>query len=69
MKNDLQKLESMLEGERNKLNDSESFKSEQRHLLREEEEQIKSAKARMNALKTPREVNAVTPERSSQHDA
>ena len=31
-------------------------------MLREEEEQIKNAKARMNSLKTPREVNAVTRE-------
>ena len=59
---DLQKLQQMLDGERAKLEESASFKAEQRHLLLEEEEHIKNAKVRMNSLKTPRELNAVTRE-------
>ncbi|MCY0995380.1 hypothetical protein OV203_50110 [Nannocystis sp. ILAH1] len=55
---DLHKLEQMLSAERNKLDDTRSFQQRQEMQLHDEEDQIRSSKAKLGAIKTARELNA-----------
>lgn len=55
---DLQKLETMLEAEREKLDETRSFQQRQENQLHDEEDLIRSSKAKLGQIKTSRELNA-----------
>ncbi|MDC0717786.1 zinc ribbon domain-containing protein [Nannocystis bainbridge] len=55
---DLHKLEQMLSSERSKLDDTRSFQQRQEMQLHDEEDLIRSSKAKLGAIKTARELNA-----------
>lgn len=55
---DLQKLEQMLAAERAKLDETRSFQQRQEMQLHDEEDLIRSSKAKLGAIKTARELNA-----------
>lgn len=55
---DLHKLEQMLVAERNKLDETRSFQSRQENQLQDEEDLIRSSKAKLGQIKTSRELNA-----------
>jgi uncharacterized protein len=55
---DLAKLQAMLEAERRKCDETRSFQRTQEMQLSDEEEQIRSSKARISQVKTSRELNA-----------
>lgn len=58
MDRDLGKLEAMLQGELDKLDESRAFRLDQERQLEEEREQIRGSKARISQVKTPRELSA-----------
>jgi uncharacterized protein len=58
MERDLGRLESMLQSELDKLDESRSFRMDQERQLDEEREQIRGSKARISQVKTPRELSA-----------
>lgn len=58
MGRDLDKLEAMLTSEVEKLDESRGFRMDQERQLEEEREQIRSSKARIAQVSTPRELNA-----------
>jgi predicted nucleic acid-binding Zn-ribbon protein len=58
MDRDLEMLEGMVGQERGKLNDTITFRDEQRRRLEDEEEHIKNSKTRLGTVKTTRELNA-----------
>ncbi|WP_143825578.1 zinc ribbon domain-containing protein [Nannocystis exedens] len=55
---DLHKLEQMLSAERSKLDDTRSFQQRQEMQLHDEEDLIRSSKAKLGAIKTARELTA-----------
>jgi predicted nucleic acid-binding Zn-ribbon protein len=55
---DLHKLEQMLAAERTKLDDTRSFQQRQEMQLHDEEDLIRTSKAKLGAIKTARELNA-----------
>ncbi|MEZ4451755.1 MAG: hypothetical protein R3B09_19985 [Nannocystaceae bacterium] len=55
---DLAKLEAMLDAERSKLEETRSFQGRQQIQLMDEEELVRSTKAKMGQVKTARELNA-----------
>ena len=55
---DLQRLETMLQTERRKLEETRTFQRQQEGQLDDEEEQIRQSKAKLNLVKTPRELSA-----------
>ncbi len=55
---DLAKLEGMLDAEKDKLEESRDFEVAQKRQLQDEEEHIANSKARINQIKTPRELAA-----------
>jgi predicted nucleic acid-binding Zn-ribbon protein len=55
---DLHKLEQMLVVERTKLDDTRSFQQRQEMQLHDEEDLIRTSKAKLGAIKTARELNA-----------
>ncbi|HFE47316.1 MAG TPA: hypothetical protein ENJ18_17820 [Nannocystis exedens] len=55
---DLRKLETMLDAERSKLEETRAFQSRQQNQLHDEEVMVKSSKARLSQVKTARELNA-----------
>jgi predicted nucleic acid-binding Zn-ribbon protein len=55
---DLHKLEQMLAAEREKLDETRNFQSRQETQLHDEEDLIRSSKAKLGAIKTSRELNA-----------
>lgn len=58
MDRDLAKLESMLQTELDKLDESRGFRMDQERQLEDEREQIRNSKTRIAQVKTPRELNA-----------
>ncbi len=56
--NDLAKLQDMLTAEHEKLEQSRAFQASQRHILEDEEDQIRNSKARAGQAKNPRELGA-----------
>ena len=58
MDRDLAKLEAMLQAETSKLDESRAFRTDQDRQLEDERDQIRSSKARISQVKTPRELNA-----------
>ena len=58
MDRDLEMLEGMVAQERGKLDDTITFRDEQRRRLEDEEEHIKHSKTRLGTVKTTRELNA-----------
>ncbi len=55
---DLDKLRAMLDAEREKCEQTRTFQRAQQHQLEDEEEQIRNSKARLNQVKTSRELSA-----------
>jgi len=55
---DLSKLEKMLDAEKDKLAESREFETAQKRQLEDEEEHVRNSKARINQIKTPRELAA-----------
>jgi predicted nucleic acid-binding Zn-ribbon protein len=55
---DLHKLEQMLAAERDKLGETRSFQQRQENQLHDEEDLIRSSKAKVGQIKTSRELNA-----------
>ncbi|MCB9568012.1 MAG: hypothetical protein H6710_12515 [Myxococcales bacterium] len=62
---DLRKLESMLDAEREKLEETRLFQSRQESQLQDEEVMAKTSKARLGQIKTARELNATQRELES----
>lgn len=62
LRRDLAKLEGMLDGERAKLADGETWKKQQAELLAREQEALRGARQKLNASKTGKEHNAASRE-------
>jgi hypothetical protein len=62
---DLGKLEAMLEAERKKCDDTRSFQKAQQAQLSDEEELVRQSKAKINQVKTARELSATQRELES----
>ncbi len=62
---DLHKLETMLDAERSKLEETRAFQLRQENQLADEEIMVKTSKARLNQVKTARELNATQRELDS----
>jgi predicted nucleic acid-binding Zn-ribbon protein len=65
MERDLDKLETMLRNEVEKLGDSRSFRMDQERQLDDERDQIRNGKARISQVKNPRELTAAQRELDS----
>ena len=61
-KEDLQKLEQMLQAEQLQIADTESWHKEQSQLIQNDEEELKNAKTKVQSAKTPREYAAASRE-------
>ncbi|MBT8494901.1 MAG: hypothetical protein KJO07_17730 [Deltaproteobacteria bacterium] len=61
-KEDLARLETMLEAERAQVSDTETWEKEQRELIKREEEEVKHAKMKLQAAKNTREFAAASRE-------
>ena len=59
---DLAKLKKMLDDERDRLSEVEQFRDTQEMQLANEEEHVKNSKARLNSIKTSRELTATQKE-------
>lgn len=55
---DLAKLEVMLDAERHKCEETRSFQHAQERQLADEEEMLRASRAKLNQVKSPRELNA-----------
>lgn len=65
MTRDLDKLETMLKGEVDRLDESKAFRMEQDRQLQEERDQLRNSKQRIAQVKTPRELSAAQRELES----
>lgn len=62
---DLGKLETLVDTERRKVDDTRAFKASQESQLADEDELIKNTRTKMNQVHTPRELNALQREADS----
>lgn len=59
LEEDMKRLSTMLEGEQKKCEDTRAFQRTHEHALAEEEEMLKTSRAKMGHVKNPRELSAI----------
>ena len=62
LRNDLAKLEAMLDGEKQKLTDAELWQRQQQAILSREQELLRAAKSKLQGTRTGKEFHAATRE-------
>ena len=62
LRNDLAKLESMLDGEKQKLTDAEAWQRQQQAILAREQDLLRAAKSKLQGTRTGKEFHAATRE-------
>ena len=62
LRNDLAKLEAMLDGEKQKLTDAEAWQRQQQAILAREQDLLRAAKSKLQGTRTGKEFHAATRE-------